>query len=99
IRAIKSWPSRRNRRSRPGALPPRARTRTLAGGSNDRWRPRPRNRRRWPALETINRCSAQIFDPQHHEVMVVGIDDVAVGAGEVTVGGGRDVLHRARFFY
>src|SRR6202043_4001204 len=87
-------PWRRDRRSRPGTLPPRARTRTLAGGSNDRWRPRPRNRRRSPALRTINRGSAQIFDPQNHEEMVVGIDDDAVGAGEMTVGGGRDVLHR-----
>ena len=36
-------------------------------------------------LKSISGFSAQIFDPQHHEVMVVGIDDDAVGAGEVTV--------------
>src|SRR5689334_22853924 len=38
--------------------------------------------------------SPQIFDAQHHEVVVVGIDDDAVGTGEVTVGGSWDVLHR-----
>src|SRR5439155_26492341 len=75
--------------------PAHARTRTVDAGGDARWRARPRgDRRARLAPGWLIRLVDVVFDADHGEPRIIGVDDHPVGAGAMAIGDDRDVLHR-----